>query len=463
MTSEEDPGSSVAAESVSKMDSIQSASANDSLSSHRVFKKSSPNNKLTLYLSSRDLVVSQGRIDRLQGVLLVDPEFLENKKVYGQVTLTFRYGREDEEVMGLKFCNEAIMCLAQLYPPPEPSDEYIPEPNTPLQEALIKRLGPNAYPFNMEITPLAPPSVQLVPAKEYNGAPIGTSYDIRAYVADRADEKLHRRTTVRMGIRVVQRAYAPPSPYLYVPGGGGKTGKEKAKQNKKALLFGCKSSPLESQFPRDEPFGISRSVEAVGGSHCVEDSPQHGISRSCGTVVERITREKNKPKDNSANPTITIDEAADTKNVSFKNGDIEDSASTSDVPERQMATLALENDTKYSDSDNEESESKFSSLDRHRYLCGGKRPSLAAYLSEIPAPTATVEKPFLLSDGKVCLTASLDKAIYSHGEEIQINVKIQNNSNKTVRRIKVKNVSRHGGQNLSIGRTKMPTKTDSIF
>jgi len=37
-------------------------------------------------------------------------------QVFGQVTLTFRYGREDEEVMGLKFCNEAMMCLAQLYP-----------------------------------------------------------------------------------------------------------------------------------------------------------------------------------------------------------------------------------------------------------------------------------------------------------------------------------------------------------
>lgn len=50
-----------------------------------------------------------------------------------------------------------------------------------MQDALIKRLGPNAHPFTMEITPLAPPSVQLVPAKEYNGAPIGTSYDIRAF------------------------------------------------------------------------------------------------------------------------------------------------------------------------------------------------------------------------------------------------------------------------------------------
>lgn len=54
----------------------------------------------------------------------------------------------------------------------------------PFQEALVKRLGPNAHAFSMEITPLAPPSVQLVPAKEYNGAPIGTSYDVRAYVGE---------------------------------------------------------------------------------------------------------------------------------------------------------------------------------------------------------------------------------------------------------------------------------------
>ena len=32
------------------------------------------------------------------------------------------------------------------------------------------------------------------------------------YLADRADEKLHRRTTVRMGIRVIQRTTKPPLP-----------------------------------------------------------------------------------------------------------------------------------------------------------------------------------------------------------------------------------------------------------
>lgn len=50
------------------------------------------------------------------------------------------------------------------------------------QEALIKRLGPNAHAFTIEIPSIAPPSVQLVPAKEYNGPPIGNSYDVRVYV-----------------------------------------------------------------------------------------------------------------------------------------------------------------------------------------------------------------------------------------------------------------------------------------
>lgn len=50
------------------------------------------------------------------------------------------------------------------------------------QQALIDRLGKTAYPFSLEVASLAPPSVQLVPAKRYTGAPIGTSYDIRVHL-----------------------------------------------------------------------------------------------------------------------------------------------------------------------------------------------------------------------------------------------------------------------------------------
>lgn len=78
-------------------------------------------------------------------------------------------------------------------------------------------------------------------------------------------------------------------------------------------------------------------------------------------------------------------------------------------------------------------------MEHIRKMCGGKRPSLAAFLAEVPAPCAIIEKQFLLSDGKIYLEASLDKAIYYHGEDIEITVDIRNNSNKTIRRIKVGN------------------------
>lgn len=550
----------------------------DTLSSQRVFKKSSPNNKLTLYLSSRDLVVSQGRIDRLQGVLLLDPEFVEQRKVYGQVTLTFRYGREDEEVMGLKFCNEAVMCLAQLYPP----QSLNPDGITPLQEALLKRLGPNAYPFSMEITPLAPPSVQLVPAKEYNGAPIGTSYDVRAYVAERADEKLHRRTTVRMGIRVVQRAIAPPCPSLYNPQIG-----EKDRSKSKITLFGCRSAPVESKMMAQSPQSKAKAFEANFGNNQImktspnlnvvggefSKSPQHSpvkmlpgfqplpcelgggdASLKICENKENVTldnlkakdrekvvdegkgkdtvqdqgksKDKNAEKDKSKDKIAQIDTCTHNDKCKAKDGekdkgndkdnekgticiakdslhnrdDLEasdslnrqnrgnrgssgESGSIKENGEERTPTHvtfkdALTNgiddqdvikssEQKASDGDNgrdgnkgdgcktgeivqcaqveqtelgvvdDNDDNQSSQLEHIKSLCSGKRPSLAAFLAEVPPPQATVEKQFLLSDGKVVLEGSLNKGIYYHGEDVQVTVNVRNNSSKTIKRIKV--------------------------
>lgn len=50
---------------------------------------------------------------------------------YNQSILCRRYGREDEEVMGLRFCNEAVMCLKQIYP--QIADNHEKEELTPLQ------------------------------------------------------------------------------------------------------------------------------------------------------------------------------------------------------------------------------------------------------------------------------------------------------------------------------------------
>uniref|UniRef100_A0A182YHG9 Arrestin-like N-terminal domain-containing protein n=1 Tax=Anopheles stephensi TaxID=30069 RepID=A0A182YHG9_ANOST len=143
-----------------------------------VYKKTSSNQLLTLYLGSRELVARKGVIEPLKGVLYIDSKIINEAKIYGQLTLTFRYGREDEEVMGLKFCNEAVIALQQFWPRPVSAET---DSLTPLQEALLERLGKNAVPFALEIGTLAPPSVQLLPAKRYTGAPIGTSYDVRVY------------------------------------------------------------------------------------------------------------------------------------------------------------------------------------------------------------------------------------------------------------------------------------------
>ncbi|XP_059621921.1 arrestin homolog [Phlebotomus argentipes] len=182
----------------------------------RVYKKTSSNAMITLYLASREMIHRMGSVEPLRGVLYADPKFVSGFRIFGQLTLTFRYGRDDEEVMGLRFCNEAIIALKQICPQVE-TDGDRKEDLSPLQEALVERLGAGAHPFTLEVG-IAPPSVQLIPAKRYTGAPIGTHYDVRVFIADpHVDESVKRRSSVRMGVRLIHRVsedakcHQPPS------------------------------------------------------------------------------------------------------------------------------------------------------------------------------------------------------------------------------------------------------------
>jgi len=53
----------------------------------------------------------------------------------------------------------------------------------------MKRLGDGAHPFTLSLSSYAPPSVQLVPAKRYYGAPIGTSYDVRCFIGESCEPR----------------------------------------------------------------------------------------------------------------------------------------------------------------------------------------------------------------------------------------------------------------------------------
>ena len=84
------------------------------------------------------------------GVVLVDPEYLKDRKVFAHILAAFRYGREDLDVLGLTFRKDLFLASVQVYPPVKDQQK----PLTRLQERLIKKLGPNAYPFFFEVSRL---------------------------------------------------------------------------------------------------------------------------------------------------------------------------------------------------------------------------------------------------------------------------------------------------------------------
>lgn len=84
------------------------------------------------------------------GVVLIDPEYVKERKVFGHVLAAFRYGREDLDVLGLTFRKDLYLASDQIYPP-VPSSSSGKKPLTSLQERLIKKLGSNAYPFFFEV------------------------------------------------------------------------------------------------------------------------------------------------------------------------------------------------------------------------------------------------------------------------------------------------------------------------
>ncbi|XP_031787336.1 beta-arrestin-1 isoform X3 [Nasonia vitripennis] len=170
----------------------------------RVFKKSSPNGKITVYLGKRDFVDHISHVDPIDGVVLIDPDYVKDRKVFGHVLAAFKYGREDLDVLGLTFRKDLYLAAKQIYPV-QPGTQ--PRELTRLQERLIKKLGSNAYPFYFELPPHCPASVTLQPAPGDTGKPCGVDYELKAFVGETQDDKPHKRNSVRLAIRKIM--YAP--------------------------------------------------------------------------------------------------------------------------------------------------------------------------------------------------------------------------------------------------------------
>lgn len=83
---------------------------------------------------------------KLDGVILIDPDYVKERKVFVHVLAAFRYGREDLDVLGLTFRKDLFIAQQQVYPPLE-----APKQLTHLQQRLLRKLGPNAYPFFFQV------------------------------------------------------------------------------------------------------------------------------------------------------------------------------------------------------------------------------------------------------------------------------------------------------------------------
>ena len=113
--------------------------------------------KVTVYLSSRDFIDHVGaQTNPVEGVIVVEDNYLQGRKVYARVAVTYRYGREGDEMMGLSFSKEFILVNTEVGPG---CNEF----NKPseIQDRLIKKLGANTHPFKVELPNNAPASVTL--------------------------------------------------------------------------------------------------------------------------------------------------------------------------------------------------------------------------------------------------------------------------------------------------------------
>lgn len=167
----------------------------------KVFKKTSPNGKVTAYLTRRDFVDHLTHTAPVDGVVVVDEDYLNGRKVFASVAITYRYGREEDEVMGLHFSKEYELVKAEVLPMVEDGSL------SKYQSRLIEKLGDRARPFSVTLPDKAPTSVSLEPAENEMENPLGVMYDLKFYIALDEEEKPHKRSSVSLAVRKVQ--YAP--------------------------------------------------------------------------------------------------------------------------------------------------------------------------------------------------------------------------------------------------------------
>ncbi|KAF7474188.1 Hypothetical predicted protein [Marmota monax] len=165
--------------------------------------------QLSIYLGKRDFMDHVDTVEPIDGVVLVDPEYLKGRKMFVILTCAFRYGRDDLDVIGLTFRKDLYVLTQQVVP----AESNNPQgPLTVLQERLLHKLGENAYPFTLQMVANLPCSVTLQPGPEDSGKACGVDFEVKSFCAENLEEKVSKRDSVRLVVRKVQFAPMEPGP-----------------------------------------------------------------------------------------------------------------------------------------------------------------------------------------------------------------------------------------------------------
>ena len=68
----------------------------------------------------------------------------------------------------------------------------------------MKKLGPTAYPFTLNLPSNAPSSVTLQSGDEETIKPLGVMYTVKTYVAENEEQESHKRSSVALIIKKVR-------------------------------------------------------------------------------------------------------------------------------------------------------------------------------------------------------------------------------------------------------------------
>ncbi|CAG02124.1 unnamed protein product, partial [Tetraodon nigroviridis] len=167
----------------------------------KVFKKVSRDQSLTVYMDKRDFVDRCDSVQPVDGVIVVDPQQLRGRKVYVMLSCTFKYGRQDMDVMGVAFRRDLFVVTRQVYPELQDKEQLT---HTKVQQRLLQKLGDNAFPFFFEFPDNLPCSVALQPGPSDVGKKCAVEFEVKGFCGQNQDDRQDKQSSVRLSIRKVQ-------------------------------------------------------------------------------------------------------------------------------------------------------------------------------------------------------------------------------------------------------------------